>query len=201
MPLVSQPYRRSRTSRPTIRERPGTKDPGMTRSVQFSLVHPSVYKTTNISRRQVMDSRYYVLTMGSAAPAARLPRRTGADRRLGARLVRGARRDVHPAGVHGRCNEPVEIGQIARRSPAIPLLGTRPGHRTAPPLARSRETAAVRFPGSAPTGNRPWSAVPQQECPARPASHRSALAVPADRSRTGCGARSGTARSAHQFAH
>jgi hypothetical protein len=70
VPLVSQPYRRSRTSRPTIRERPGTKDPGMTRSVQFSLVHPSVYKTTNISRRQVMDSRYYVLTMGSAPLAS-----------------------------------------------------------------------------------------------------------------------------------
>ena len=44
----------------------------------------------------------------SAAPAARLPGRTGADRRLGARLVRGARRDVHPAGVRGRCDEPVD---------------------------------------------------------------------------------------------
>ncbi len=44
----------------------------------------------------------------SAAPAARLPGRTGADRRLGARVVRGARRDVHPAGVRGRCDEPVD---------------------------------------------------------------------------------------------
>jgi hypothetical protein len=44
----------------------------------------------------------------SAAPAARLPGRTGADRRLGARLVRDARQDVHPAGVRRRCDEPVD---------------------------------------------------------------------------------------------
>ena len=34
----------------------------------------------------------------SAAPAARLPGRAGADRRLGARLVRGSRPAVHTAG-------------------------------------------------------------------------------------------------------
>ena len=37
----------------------------------------------------------------SAAPAARLPGRTGADRRLGARLVRGSRCAVHAAGFRG----------------------------------------------------------------------------------------------------
>src|SRR5580704_716597 len=37
----------------------------------------------------------------SAAPAARLPGRTGPDRRLGARLVRGSRPAMHAAGFCG----------------------------------------------------------------------------------------------------
>src|SRR6202023_6059 len=48
----------------------------------------------------------------SAAPAARLPGRPGADRRLGARLVRGSRPAVHGAGFCGVCDEPVDAAAV-----------------------------------------------------------------------------------------
>src|SRR5260370_1536987 len=43
----------------------------------------------------------------SAAPAARLPGRTGADRWLGARLARGPRAAVPTAGFCPCCDKPV----------------------------------------------------------------------------------------------
>src|SRR5271166_3370376 len=48
----------------------------------------------------------------SATPAARLPGRTGADRRLGARLVRGSRPAMHAAGFRGRRDEPVDAAAV-----------------------------------------------------------------------------------------
>jgi hypothetical protein len=52
-------------------------------------------------RRAVAGPSASSALTASAAPAARLPGRTGADRRFGARLVRGARRAVHTAGFCG----------------------------------------------------------------------------------------------------
>ena len=47
------------------------------------------------------DRRHRPALAASAAPAARLPGRTGTDRRLGARLVRGSRPAVYGAGFCG----------------------------------------------------------------------------------------------------
>ena len=48
----------------------------------------------------------------SAALPARLSRRAGPDRRLRAPLVRGSRPQVHPAGVHRRCDQPADAPAV-----------------------------------------------------------------------------------------
>ena len=77
----------------------------------------------------------------SAALSARVRRRTGADRRLRALVVRGSRAAMHPAGVCRRRDQPADASAVCRERVRPLPISTPPAPIWRPGASRSRSTA------------------------------------------------------------